>query len=52
MAGGNSTFMSSNLEDPTTFIKPNCPELCDISNPWELPLPFNVPPALNHRSGN
>ncbi len=52
MAWGNSTSMSSDSEDPTAFIKPNCPELCEIGNPLELPLPFNVPPALNDRSSN
>jgi hypothetical protein len=52
MAGGNSTSMSSDSEDPTDFIEPNCPELCEIGNPLELPLPFNAPPALNDRSGN
>jgi hypothetical protein len=52
MAGGNSTSMSSNLEDPIAFIEPNCRELCEIGNPLELPLPFNVPPALNDHSGN
>jgi hypothetical protein len=52
MAGGNSTSMSSDLEDPTAFIEPNCPELCEIGNPFELPLSFNVPPNLNDRSGN
>jgi len=52
MAGGNSTSMSSNSEDLAAFIEPNCPELCEIGNPFELPLPFNVPPALNDLSGN
>jgi len=52
MAGGNSNSMSLDSEDPTTFIEPNCLELCEIGNPFELPLPFNVPPALNDRSGN
>jgi hypothetical protein len=52
MAGGNSTSMSSDSEDPITFIEPNCPKLCEIGNPFELPLPFNVPPALNDRSSN
>ncbi len=52
MAGGNSTSMSLDSEDPTSFIEPNCPELCEIGNPLELPLPFNVPLALNDRSGN
>jgi hypothetical protein len=52
MVGGNSTSMPSDLEDPTAFIEPNCFELCEIGNPFELPLPFNVPLALNDHSGN
>jgi hypothetical protein len=52
MVGGNSTSMSLDSEDPAAFIVPNCLELCEISNPFELPLPFNVPRALNDRSGN
>jgi hypothetical protein len=52
MAGGNSTSMSSDSEDPTAFIGPNCLELCEIGNPFELLIPFNVPPTLNDRSGN
>ncbi len=52
MAGGNSTSMSSDSKDPAAFIEPNYPELCEIGNPFELLLPFNVPLALNDRSGN
>ncbi len=52
MEGSNSTSMSSDLEDPIAFIKPNYHELYEIGNPLELPLPFNVPPTLNDRSGN
>jgi hypothetical protein len=52
MAGSNSTSMSLDSEDPTTFIEPNCPELCEIGNPLELPLPFNVPLVLNDCSSN
>jgi hypothetical protein len=52
MEGGNSTSMSSDSKDLTTFIEPNYPKLCEIGNPLELPLPFNVPPALNDGYGN
>jgi hypothetical protein len=52
MAGGNSTSMSSDSKDPAAFIEPNYPELCEIGNPFELLLPFNVSPTLNDRSSN